>query len=969
MKRALLAVVLAGLAHGTTSAEPFDLAARKARLPWIWQVPQPSPVPDAPGSGEIDRFLSAGLAARQLQAAPPADDATWLRRAHFMLVGLPPTPAEVDAFFADAPEHRRERRVDALLASPHFGERWARHWMDLVRYAESRGHEEDFAIANAWRYRDWLVRAFNADVPYDRFVREHVAGDLIAPRRGPAGENESILATGWAFLGEEVHNPVDIRQDECERIDNKVDVLSKTFLGLTVGCARCHDHKFDAISQQDYYALCGFVLGSTYRQARFETMEDERVTAEKLAAARAARTQAVGAALSAALKPVVARVSADLAAVRRALAGEAPGDGGARVDAWIAELKTAAGAPDHALHGVATWMLQPQSPVVAAAPLPAEAEIIADWREAGATPWRTDGPAFGTAPSPAGSLIFDAAGRPAGVTVVGAARRDPFWNRLDLAPGTELDPGLLGSALRAGKTLFTPKFTLRSGRVHILMRGKATFYAGVDSHTMLTGGLHNALRAGFDTGAQWKWVTHDLSGYAGHRAHFEFAPEGEAPLELALVVEAPVAPVALPFSPWIAPADAPDAAAACSALQADLAAAAEALATPDRLRGALVPLADWLVRHRGWLGADESAVSVAAADLVAETAALAAGVRWQSATAVAWADLTGTDESVLKRGKPTTPGPLAARGLPAAFGLPRIADTASSGRAALAGQIASADNPLVARVLVNRVWHHVFGRGLVATVDNFGWLGERPSNPALLDHLAWTFVHADGWSVKRLLRRLALTDAFARSSLQPHEATAEADPDNVFLHRMPVRRLEAEAVRDSLLVVSGAFDPALGGPPVPVHLTDFIVGRGRPAQSGPLDGARRRSLYTAVRRNFLPSLLTAFDYPVPFSTVGRRNVTNVPAQALVLTNDPFVHGQSAAWAGRLLREMPAASDRARITQLVQTAWARPATPAEVEAALETLAELRSLQPDEPEAAVWAGLCHALFASSEFTHVK
>src|SRR5439155_9522707 len=173
--------------------------------------------------------------------------------------------------------------VDRLLPPAHFGERWPRHWLDLVRIAESRGHEFDYTTPNAFHYRDYVIRALNADVPYDQFVREHVAGDLLpSPRLHAEGFNESILGTGFWYLGEQLHSPVDLRQDEAERLDNMVDVFSKTFLGLTVACARCHDHKFDAISTRDYYALVGFLESGSYRQAPFDTLEQHRRLAQEL---------------------------------------------------------------------------------------------------------------------------------------------------------------------------------------------------------------------------------------------------------------------------------------------------------------------------------------------------------------------------------------------------------------------------------------------------------------------------------------------------------------------------------------------------------------------------------------------------------------------------------------------------------------------------------------------------------------
>jgi len=206
-----------------------------------------------------------------MRPAAEADSRTLIRRLYFDLIGLPPKPAEVEAFVAGKESY--EAVVDRLLASPHFGERWARHWLDLVRFGETRGHEFDMLIPSAYEYRDYVIRALNDDVPYSQFVAEHIAGDLLAsPRVNPStGADESILGTGFWWLGEEVHAPVDIRQDETDRVDNKVDVFSKTFLGLTLACARCHDHKFDAPSTKDYYALSGFVLSMSYRQAAFES--------------------------------------------------------------------------------------------------------------------------------------------------------------------------------------------------------------------------------------------------------------------------------------------------------------------------------------------------------------------------------------------------------------------------------------------------------------------------------------------------------------------------------------------------------------------------------------------------------------------------------------------------------------------------------------------------------------------------
>ena len=272
----------------TTAVAGFDLAKRKAEH-WAWRPIHAGPIPNEPGDDPIDRFLAAKIREKGLTAAPPASPHVLLRRLSFDLVGLPPTPEQVAAFekaCGSGPPTRAvvEKVVDTLLASPQFSERWARHWLDLVRYAESRGHEFDYTTPNASQYRDYVIRALDADVPYDRFVLEHLAGDLLPePRLDPTKTfDESILGTGFWWLGEQIHSPVDICQDKADRFDNMIDVMSKTFLGLTVACARCHDHKFDAISTKDYYSLFGFLDSSSYRLVPFDTRTEHAELARKI---------------------------------------------------------------------------------------------------------------------------------------------------------------------------------------------------------------------------------------------------------------------------------------------------------------------------------------------------------------------------------------------------------------------------------------------------------------------------------------------------------------------------------------------------------------------------------------------------------------------------------------------------------------------------------------------------------------
>lgn len=745
----------------------IDIPARKAAH-WVWQPLADPAIPDAGvwATSSVDRFLLARLQSQRITPAPDADRYTLLRRLSFDLVGLPPSLEDIESFVADSRPDAVERVVDRLMASPRFGEKWGRHWLDLVRYAETRGHEFDFAIPNAWRYRDYVIRAFNEDVPHTQFTLEHLAGDLLSEPRLYQGANESIQGSGFWFLGEEVHSPVDVRADQADRFDNRIDVMSKTFLGLTVACARCHNHKFDAISTRDYYALYGFLTSSNYRQVRTDGWAINR------------------------------RIMASLDTLRREQARLIPA------------VKFAPPVePDHG-------------------------QVIVDYANLKPGQWLPDDVTFGPGPVTAGTLRL---GR---IVERTAAEFDAFWSPMSYARHTEQDPGNLG-ANRSGRTIRTPGFTI-TGRVHALVRGGGRLYAGVGSHVMLAGPLHGRLVQSFPASKGYRWVTIDLTPYKGQPAHLELTA-GTDDFAVARVIQADTAPPA----PAVAK----------------------------------VPTLD--DKHfAAWREAER---------------ALAREAVFESRLAPAMQDGTGMDEPVFVRGNPRTPGATVPRRFLEALTGTKPLDTPGSGRLDLARRIIDPTlTPLTPRVVVNRVWHHLFGRGLAPSVDDLGVMGTPPTHPELLDHLATQFVR-DGWSLKRLVRRLVLTRAYAMSSAPTPADTA--DPDNRLFHRANLRRLNAEAVRDSLLVLSGELRPTLFGPSTPVHLTEFQEGRGRPA-SGPLDGAGRRSIYLGVRRNFLSSFLAAFDAPPPFSTVGRRTVSNVPAQSLILMNDPFVQQQAALWARR-----------------------------------------------------------------------
>jgi hypothetical protein len=929
---------------GPAPTEGFDITRRRAEH-WCWQPPRRSPPPPVRAAdwcrGPIDHFVLARLEAAGLPPAPEASRTTLVRRAAAVLTGLPPAPAEIDAALADRDADWFERAVDRLLASPHFGERFARHWLDVVRYAETRGHEFDYPIPNAWRYRDWVVRAFNADLPYDRFVREQIAGDLVEPRLDATGADESVVGTGFWFLGEEVHSPVDIAQDEADRVDNRIDTFGKAFLGMALGCARCHDHKFDALSAADYYALAGTVMSGSYRQVPFESLaHNRRVAADAEAVADAARRD---------LLPLVADVleagSGDLSAVLPAaadIAAARDADGGAADEVVIADYT-----------GVVS-----------------------------ATPVIADAAAWGGGPVPAGQPVFvagtEAAPPHVRLTTSGAAFSDAIW--ATTKSRGEREAGALGRIDRAGRVLRTPKIRLAQGVLWHRVRGHLQIAAIVDGHVMIQGPLYGGTVQQIDTKGAWQWVRQDLgrdiAWDRGHVVHVEYAAiEGAA--EVAEVVAAAREPRRPdPLVAALATTDGPPAAVAPMLLRETIDACRQGRLDASLRNGGLVALADRLLAAPtiDWTTGPARRLAEAAAVTATARATVLSRAAPESAVAPAILDGNGVDQHVLLKGSAARRGELVPRRfLEAIDGGDRPPfPTHTSGRLELADRVLAADNPLTARVAVNRVWHWLFGRGLVPTTDNFGVLGEAPVDDgarAMLDTLAVRF-REEGWSVKKLVHEIVTSATWRMSSIRDPRAVA-VDPLNLLMHHHPLRRLEGEAIRDSILAVSGRLDRTVGGPPVEVFLTDVHDGRGRP-KSGPLDGAGRRSIYTKIRRNFLPGFVTAFDMPVPFQAMGRRNVTNVPAQALVLMNDPFVAEQAAVWARQVLAD-ESPGPEPRIARMYREAFAREPTAEEAAAALDFLAAQTashggSFATDPRLEVAWADLAHALFNTKEFIFV-
>jgi len=927
----------------------FDIAARADH--WSLQPLATATPPNVASSGwvrtSVDRYVLAKLESANLRPAPAADRRTLLRRATFDLTGLPPTPAEIASFLADTTPNAYETVVNRLLNSPHYGERWARHWLDLVRFAETLGHEFDFEVANAYRYRDYVIRALNADLPFNQFVVEHIAGDLLPqPRRHPGdGTNESVIGTGWYFFGEAVHSPVDVRADEATRVDNQIDVFSKAFLGLTVSCARCHDHKFDAISTKDYYALAGYLQSSRYQQSSIEPPQFLEQELSELRVARAEHEQLLAGFLRDDLPLRLNGIAKGLGTLEVATLSE---EARTRIEhplhPWAAITKDADTiTPDEfarrRIELVARLTAQQQAAREQVRPL--------DFAGQGFKAWTRSGEAFHDEQMPASAWAFADGGEM------------PF----EVAVAPTAHSGLLSSKLQG--ELRSPTFEITGptlwyrvhgsgGRVRLIIDGFQLIRAPI------YGGLEFA-----PAGTESRWQPQDVSKWVGHRAYIELVDDGDSYLALDAIAFADAMPPETPNRHIVAmledpEIDTPRALATayqkvfqqCAVLAADM--------TRSNDLDALA-LIQWLLEQQ----------EITSTELVAARTVLAASLgalddrrrAIESRIAAprrtpAILDGTAENEHVFIRGNHRTLGEEVPRRMLEVLGGAEHAPPAiGSGRLELARQLVSPEHPLASRVIVNRLWHHHFGAGLVRSPDDFGVMGQPPTHPELLDFLANELI-SNGWSLKHLHRLMVLSNTYRMSSRIDVVSDA-ADPQNKLWHRMSVRRLEAESIRDALLFVSGQLDDTMYGPGVKPHLTEFMAGRGRPPESGPLDGAGRRSIYLTVRRNFLPPLFLAFDYPTPFTTIGRRGTSNVPAQALSLMNNPLVVQQAGAWADRVLAE--AHADAAiRIRAIYESAFARQPQDDELAAGLAFVAA------DDRQA--WTDYAHVLMNVKEFIYI-
>jgi hypothetical protein len=804
-----------------TIAEDEQIAAAR-QSHWSFRPIADPPLPEVRAGwwprAPLDHFVLAGLESRGLAPSPEADKRTLIRRLSFDLVGLPPAPEEVDAFLADDSPRALQRLVDRLLASPHHGERWGRHWLDVARYADTLGYvfTREGAIPWSYTYRDYVVRALNDDLPYDRFIVEQIAADKL-----PLGDDRRPLAAlGFLTLGNA------FMDDQHDVIDDRIDVVTRGLLGLTVSCARCHDHKYDPIPTRDYYSLYG-VMASSVEPTVPPLFEDPPQTEAYAAFAKelAERERK--------LQEFLDRKFRELVEGARSRAGE---------------------------YLLACHELRDRPPTE-------DFMLLADTN----------------APNPTMIIRYQ------GYLARLAKGHDgvlALWHALAALPDHAFEAQAAGVVERvlSGASAEQPVNPL---------------VAAAFADKPLTKLADAAHRYGeLFSAAHKSW-----------QAELAAAASAGSPAPAALADENQEAIRQILYGPET-PAD----------------------VAPNEL--------NWLELLPDRPAQDERKKLLSAVE------------KWRvegdaaPPRAMVLEDLPKPHEPrVFLRGNPSNRGQRVPRrflrvlsdGTPPPF-------TDGSGRLELARAIADPQNPLTARVIVNRVWLAHFGQALVRTPSDFGFRSNPPSHPELLDHLARNFM-ANGWSLKWLHRQIVLSATYAQASDELPEP-AKIDPENTWLWRMNRTRLDFETTRDALLAVAGRLDETVGGPPVKENFA--------PA-------ATRRTLYSFVDRFNLPGIFRTFDFPSPDATSPERPQTTVPQQALFFMNHPLVIEAAKALLAR--PDVASQTDpAAKIARLVRLAFGRQPSGEELSWALQFVG------PAADRPAVWNELAQGLLAANEFVFI-
>ena len=955
MKDADIAVLAQWVQMGAPWGAAVISQAKQEKY-WAFVPPVRPAAPAVKNSGwvksPIDAFVLAGLEAKGLAPAKAADKRTLIRRASYDLTGLPPTPAEVQAFLADESEGAFAKVADRLLASPRYGERWARHWLDVARYADSNGLDENLVYRNAFRYRDYVIAAFNKDKPFDRFLTEQIAGDLL-PAQDLKQQMEHWTATGFLTLGAKMLAEDDPVKMEMDIVDEQLDTTVRAFMGLTVGCARCHSHKFDPIPHADYYAMAGIFKSS-------KTMENFKVVAkwhefvlapkedrEKLAAHEArieAKKKGIG-------KVTKAQNDALVAAALQKVGGYLLASARVRHDEEIrvAPIETEAGAivrtaASFDAGNVPRELVKKKTNVPKDGKGPYFAEFKITAGEAGL--YQVD------------ILDEEKGAGTADLWVNGVWMKrgaDPVQNR-EASPEAGGWTYVAIVPLRAGENVLRLEHASRFPYFAKLLVGKNTLATAPKTVVQI------AAEFGVNPGFLEQMVDY-LKRSDGAVASPLYAWEiqgTEAKLEA-----------------WSSPAAKLFAGFAGRTPEA-LAAEYERLFLASMEKGkentdpGLKTLYEFLKEKFGPFRAPEDARRYYAAGVRTELAGLDTELKELTAATPEYPKAMGVREgdkiddlAIHLRGSHLTLGEKAPRGFLSAIGGEKPAIPAGhSGRLELAQWLTGADHPLTARVIANRMWRWHFGRGIVPTVDNFGRLGEKPVNQPLLDWLAVEMVK-QGWSMKAMHRTMLLTSTYQMSSTFDAKAN-EADPDNALLWRMNRRRLEAELVRDGIMEVSGGLQKDYSGGTILEYKDRQYVAN--TSKGGNVDYDRPvRAVYVPVVRSSMYQLFSAFDLPDPAVSNGDRDATVVAPQALFMMNGSVMLKHSKIMAERLLARADL-DDAGRIREAYERAFSRPATGAEVDQGLTFVARMQEAWKGSRLNA-WQSFCKSLLASNEFIYIN
>jgi len=896
------------------SKSPTELVRKSEEL-WslkpVGEARVPTVADDESIRNDVDRFITAKLTQQGLTPNPVAHRYALLRRATFDLTGLPPTLEEIDAFISDDRPDAYRRLIDRLFESPHYGERWGRHWLDLARYSDSNGGDINYAHANAWKYRDYVIKAFNDDKPYDEFVCEQLAGDLMSAGGDEDRRRELLTATGFLMLGPKMLAEADTDKLLIDIVDEQLDVAGLTFLGMTFGCARCHDHKFDPISTEDYYAMAG-IFRSTKVIGKYRTPGGVAEWLEVDVTPAATRAE-------------IQQLTNDKNKLNELLAGLGGSSSASGNKSKIANKAIiAAGLPMLQSTTWAAWVRISSAQGLGAV-------VSATYEGAG------QGHSLGFDNGSTPRAVWNHGRGPGPHTIIAAPKPIQFdeWHHLALT------------------------FDAAAERLRLFVDGREAASASdvaTSEFSTISVGRREASREWQFTGDVDQVRVFDVAlGDQEVLALSRNRPPVRKPL-LRWDFDQPITGFAEKFGVGTG----------LGSVQGRLVGlSATSGVVEDGVVGAAFSFG-----NRKQLSANDIERKHRIASVKNDVLQLDARMpRPRFVMAVASAN--PVDLPVHLRGSFLK---LASTAVPR--GTPKVFDAAlasvkvppmENGRLQLAEWIASPKNPLTARVMVNRIWQHHFGAGLVRTSSNFGVRGELPSHPELLDWLANEFVES-GWSIKHM-HRLIMNSATYRQSSRLSVATADRDPENRLLAGFSVRRLEAEAIRDSLLAVTGEVDRTFGG-------SLFAAENKKRVTMLPNDqvyGSRRRSVYLPSVRVRGYEMFSIFDVSESGQHVAQRSQTMVAQQALFLMNNPFVVDRAKVLAGQLMER--SASFDARVDWLHRCLFGRPATDREVSA---LSAVFSALVEDEAaagkaqaasEVSAWQHIIHTMLCSNEFIHIR